>query len=193
MAGELGRPHGRDEVVAALVKAASRLFAEKGPAAVSLREVAGEAGVNLGLIHRHIGTKEDLLAAVLADRADMGDVDVDAVRDDEALADLVVRRMVASTTYDRILVRAALDGFDVQRLQAGSHPIVELAAAIQGQRRAGSDAAVRVALLTAAVLGWQAIAPTVLQILRANDLPEDEVARRLRPAVLGLLASDGSG
>lgn len=49
----------------ALLAAALELFAERGPAAVSLREVAARAGTNLGLIHRHIGSKRDLVAEVL--------------------------------------------------------------------------------------------------------------------------------
>ncbi len=44
---------------------ALRLFAERGPDAVSVREVAAEARVSPGLVVHHFGTKEQLLAAVL--------------------------------------------------------------------------------------------------------------------------------
>lgn len=47
-----------------LVAAARRLFAERGPDSVSLRDVAGAAGVNLGLIHHYIGSRDDLVALV---------------------------------------------------------------------------------------------------------------------------------
>ena len=59
------RPMGREEVRAAVVEAAARRFAAQGPDA-SLRDIADDAGVNLGLIHRHIGNKDELLRAVLA-------------------------------------------------------------------------------------------------------------------------------
>ena len=49
----------------ALLVAAVELFAERGPASVSLRDVARHAGVNHGLIHRHFGSKDDLLAEAI--------------------------------------------------------------------------------------------------------------------------------
>src|SRR6201995_2115306 len=64
------KPMGKEEVVAAVLAAAGELFAEKGPAATSLREVAARAGVNHGLLHRHFGTKRQLLAATLQHLAD---------------------------------------------------------------------------------------------------------------------------
>lgn len=45
----------------ALLDSAIALFADHGPASVSIRDVARHAGVNHGLVHRHFGTKDDLL------------------------------------------------------------------------------------------------------------------------------------
>ena len=68
------QPRGRDSVRAALLEAAETLFAEKGPAAVSVRDIAREAGVNHGLVHRHFGSKagllHDLMTTLSADIAD---------------------------------------------------------------------------------------------------------------------------
>jgi TetR/AcrR family transcriptional regulator, repressor for neighboring sulfatase len=50
---------------AALLASAMELFAGHGPASVSIRDVARHAGVNHGLVHRHFGNKEDLIAAAL--------------------------------------------------------------------------------------------------------------------------------
>jgi AcrR family transcriptional regulator len=47
----------------ALVAAAVELFAVHGPASVSVRDVARLAGVNQGLIYRHLGSKQALIAA----------------------------------------------------------------------------------------------------------------------------------
>lgn len=49
----------------ALLDAAVELFAERGPASVSIRDIARHAGVNHGLIHRHFGSKDDLLAEAI--------------------------------------------------------------------------------------------------------------------------------
>ena len=50
----------------AILLAAAELFARKGPAQVSLRSVAAEAGVPYSLIYRFYRTKDKLLASVLA-------------------------------------------------------------------------------------------------------------------------------
>lgn len=55
-----------------LIAAARRLFAEKGYAATSTRMIAREAGVNLGGIQYHFGSKEELHRAVLRDVFDPG-------------------------------------------------------------------------------------------------------------------------
>jgi TetR/AcrR family transcriptional regulator len=48
----------------AVVNAAERLFAEKGFAATSMRDISAASGVSHPLIHHHFGCKESLYAAV---------------------------------------------------------------------------------------------------------------------------------
>lgn len=59
------RPTGRDEILDAVLDAADRLFATSSPTDVSLREIAREADVTYGLVHRHFGTKEELIERLL--------------------------------------------------------------------------------------------------------------------------------
>ncbi|HPE33055.1 MAG TPA: TetR/AcrR family transcriptional regulator [Parvularculaceae bacterium] len=47
-----------------LLRAGMKLFAEKGFSAVGVREIAAEAGVSLGLVRTHFGSKEGLRAAI---------------------------------------------------------------------------------------------------------------------------------
>src|SRR5258705_9452409 len=121
------RPHGRDEVVAALIKAAARLFAERGPAGVSLRDVATEADVNIGLIHRHIGGKDDLLAAVLRARPDVPLAGASQAGASQAggLDALLDRLLVGADAgaYTLLAARVILDGYDLVGLQ-GTFPVV---------------------------------------------------------------------
>ena len=56
------------EMQDALLDAAERLFAQKGFAATSVREIADAAGVNPALVHYYFGNKRKLLIAVM-DRA----------------------------------------------------------------------------------------------------------------------------
>src|SRR5690242_21845245 len=104
------KPLGKDEVVAAVLAAAGELFAEKGPAATSIREVATRAGVNHGLLHRHFGSKRQLLAATLQHLADSA----------AALRKSGAPRAEIEAVYEfqaRVMVRSTLDGFPVEELQ----------------------------------------------------------------------------
>lgn len=49
----------------AILRAAAELFAERPPSRVTIRDVAARAGVNHSLVHRHYGTKDNLLRAVM--------------------------------------------------------------------------------------------------------------------------------
>ena len=67
------RPVGRDEVIEATIRAASELFAERNPSQVSVREIASRAGVSHALVHRYLGSKDDIFAAALKlDREQVG-------------------------------------------------------------------------------------------------------------------------
>ncbi len=54
---------------ARIVEAALGLFATKGFGATTLRDIAGEAGVSLGLTYRYFRTKEDLVVVLYEDVA----------------------------------------------------------------------------------------------------------------------------
>jgi AcrR family transcriptional regulator len=51
-----------------ILDTAERLFAERGVAATSVRDITGAAGVNLGAINYHFGTKQELAAEVFRRR-----------------------------------------------------------------------------------------------------------------------------
>src|SRR6266568_5015485 len=48
-----------------ILDTAERLFAQRGYAATSMRQIIAEAGVNLAAIHYHFGSKEELLDGVV--------------------------------------------------------------------------------------------------------------------------------
>ena len=53
----------------AVLAATRDLVAERGPDGFSVRDIAARAGVNHALVHRHFGTKTDVLEQVLATEA----------------------------------------------------------------------------------------------------------------------------
>ena len=62
------RRGGREQTTAAILDAAEKLFAERGFTAVSVRDIAAEAGVSHALVHRYLGSKEQVYRAMLGRR-----------------------------------------------------------------------------------------------------------------------------
>ena len=103
------RPVGRDEVVQATIRAATQLFAERNPSQVSVREIATRAGVSHALVHRYLGTKDDIFRAALAlDRQEAAEYWINDHGTGRTAgtfeADLPPGR------YIRTIMRASLDG-----------------------------------------------------------------------------------
>jgi TetR/AcrR family transcriptional regulator, repressor for neighboring sulfatase len=124
--------------VASLVSAATELFAARGPDGVSLREIAAHAGLNYGLIHQYVGSKDELLrlviarststtAARFAQAADVG----------EALELLQGPVGVDRPAYPRLLAWAILQGRDPSELAGPSPALPQLIAMLP---EAGADA-----------------------------------------------------
>jgi AcrR family transcriptional regulator len=162
------KPLGKEEVVAAVLAAASELFAEKGPAATSIREVAARAGVNHGLLHRHFGSKRQLLAATLQHLADSGA----QLRDSGAPAE---KLEAALELQARVMVRSTLDGFPIEELQQrfpGMERFLE-------QVRSGHTDERRARLLAAHAMalqfGWGLMGPTLRVAFGLNNLSDAEI------------------
>jgi AcrR family transcriptional regulator len=114
---------GSEQTKAEILAAAQKLFAEHGILAVSVRDVAKEAGVTHGLIHHYFGTKEQLAAQVIrsalsASAHVLAENPLDA---DPGSLD-VMRRMLRHFLTDGrmsavLLARAELTGFEPAKLQ----------------------------------------------------------------------------
>ena len=186
-----GRPHGKDEVIAAVVAAAGQLFARRGPDAVSLREIAAAANVNLGLIHRHIGSKHDLLAAVLAARPGVEHIDASRY---ERSGQIVMEMLGLATErplFPLVTMRALMDGYDPAGLQE-SFPLLERAAELMSSTDLSADeVGLRVALGAAMVLGWHAIGAQYVRLLTHLELTDAEVLQALEPVVMAMFDAPG--
>lgn len=69
-----GRRQGRSTSWELIVASAGKLFAERGFAATSLREIARDAGVDPALVHHYFSGKDDLFNACVALAADPDEV-----------------------------------------------------------------------------------------------------------------------
>ncbi len=160
------KPQGREQVRAALLAAAAELFADRGPSAVSVREVAARAGVNHGLVHRHFGSKEALLRDCMTEltRQIADEIDSSAPLL-EVPADLLAR--LERSAYWKVLARALLDGADPKQLQESFPVVAALLADVrralrQGQLAVGTDPRVLTAMGVAFGLGWLLFEPFLL-------------------------------
>jgi TetR/AcrR family transcriptional regulator, repressor for neighboring sulfatase len=161
-------PTGRDEVIAAILDSAAELFAERGPLAAAIRDIAARARVNHGLVFRHFGTKEQLVAAVLDHLAARHSALIDAhapTADIEAAAERQLR----------VVARALLDGFPVGQLQTSFPGAARLIDEIRPQHR--SDQAARLAAANAIALriGWQLFEPFLRSATGLHDMAETKL------------------
>jgi AcrR family transcriptional regulator len=179
-------PVGRDEVVAAVLTHAADLFAERGPAATSIRDVAARSGVNHGLIFRHLGTKDQLVGAVLDHLA-------------QQLSDLVASGAPTSEIEARserqwtVIARAILDGFAVGELQhrfPGAAMVVDMA-----REHHADEAAARIAAANALALqlGWRLFGPFLRSATGLGDLSDAQLRAAVDTCAAGLLGTASSG
>ncbi|MFD9739568.1 TetR/AcrR family transcriptional regulator [Umezawaea sp. NPDC059074] len=89
---------------AALLDAATTLFAERGFDRTTVRDIAAAAGVNQALLFRYFGSKDALYAAVMANRGR----ELLEAEDPERLVKTVLRRMLeeAPRPVDHLLFTA---------------------------------------------------------------------------------------
>ena len=96
---------------AALLNAAVTLFALHGPATVTTRQIAAAADVNLGLIHRHFGSRAALISEAISEgSAPLMPAVMTAHGFD---LDSVVTQLRHTSLAPRLIARTLVDGIDI--------------------------------------------------------------------------------
>ncbi|PIB76412.1 TetR/AcrR family transcriptional regulator [Mycobacterium celatum] len=175
-------PVGREQVVPAILDAASDLFAERGPAATSIRDIAARSKVNHGLVFRHFGTKERLVGAVL----DHLGASLTELVADRASAEEVDR---AVDRHLRVMARTLLDGYPAGQLQTRFPNVALLLEQVQPRHDSDRSARLAVANAVAMQLGWRLFEPFLRSAAGIDDMSDDslkqavgaEIARILEP------------
>ncbi len=187
-----GRPRGRDQVRAAVLEVTRDLVAERGVDGFSVRDIADRAGVNHALVHRHFGTKADVLEQVLTAEAEAV-ADAVAAAGLEAAAEAGGDRSAATVsrlldvlagrpTYWRSLVRAVLD--DPAVTVPGTRPTTDLFAALWREGAGGPGGAVPSATAGVTVLGWLLFGQFMSEVTGADP---EAVQAEVAEIVAGLL------
>jgi AcrR family transcriptional regulator len=161
-----GAPSGPDEVRIAVLDAAASLFAVRGIDGVPLRDIASEADVNLSLIRRYIGNRDDLIAAVFAHVS-------------EQLAAAVVEQPLAGQGHEpdtvmgkwvRIGAALAISGRPLAA-EAIHNPVQAIADSIvTGYGLSPKAAGVRAAQIVATALGWRIFEDYLLDAAGLGDI-----------------------
>lgn len=167
-----GAPVGRDAVIAAVLESASELFAERGPAATSIRDIAAQSNVNHGLIHRHFGSKESLVGAVLDHLGQRLAEMLDAHADGDEVATAVDRQL-------RVIARVSLDGYAIGELQTRFPNMAALVDAVRYRQPSELDARLAAAHTIALQLGWRMFGDFLRASTGLGDLDDGAFARSL--------------
>ena len=161
-------PTGREEVAAAILEAATDLFAERGPAATSIREIAARSKVNHGLVFRHFGTKEQLVGAVLdhlgATTTALLQTDPSAGEAERAL-----------DRHMRVMARTLLDGYPAGKLQTRFPGASQLFDQVRPGHDNDRSARLAVANAFALQLGWRLFAPFLRSAAGLDELTDAEL------------------
>ncbi len=167
------RPRGREDVMDAILAAATDRFAEQGPTATSVREIAARAGVNHGLVYRHFGAKDDLVAAVLNRLSDTLQERYDSGASAEEMEALADRHL-------RVVARTILDGYPVGRMQRNFPFVSDLVE--QARVHVSGDTEARLAAGHAAALelGWRLFEPFLCAAAGLESLTTRDLHRAVR-------------
>jgi TetR/AcrR family transcriptional regulator, repressor for neighboring sulfatase len=181
--GSTPSPSGREQVVAKLVDAAADLFAASGPDGVSLRQVAAAAGVNYGLIHQYIGTKDDLVHLVFRRVSEQAAERFSRAGDLDAAVDELIGVGRQPTRYVAMLAWALIQGRDATALLGRSPALEALLARVEAERDARPDVRERVAAAVALNLGWQLFGPFIRNGVGLDAVPDDGLDRVRREII----------
>lgn len=122
-----GRMEGSERRLS-ILRAAVRLFSQRGFRGATTKEIAQAAGISEAMVFRHFATKEELFAAILDHKAcaeglgDPCELVADAVRrkDDravfETLALTALQHHEKDTEFIRLLLHAALEGHQLTEM-----------------------------------------------------------------------------
>ncbi|MCV7012796.1 helix-turn-helix transcriptional regulator [Mycolicibacterium madagascariense] len=167
-------------VSAAILEAAAELFAQRGPAATTIRDIAVEARVNHGLVFRHFGTKDRLVGAVLDHLAD----GLATLVASDAPSDAIDR---AFERHTRVMARTLLDGYPAGTLQSSFPNLARLVADSASAFDDELDARLAIANVVAMQLGWRLFRPFLREGLRLVDVDDDAVAGSIAAGATALL------
>ena len=189
------RRGGRDQTTAAILDAAERLFAERGFTAVAVRDIAAEAGVSHALVHRYLGSKEQVYRAMLSRRENVIRDAAPAEGDLTEATRLMLREAVLNQRgYVRLIAHSALHGLSYDKTVgqfAATARLVELARQTAADESEAPDPEAPdprfvIASVVAMLIGWSAAREWILRASDLDGMSDEEFADRFERVALDL-------
>lgn len=168
---------------------AERLFAARGYANVSVRDIAREAAVTHPLIYYHWRSKSALFADVVGrTQARVRAVAAQGGAAREEVVQLVRESVSGSRTYMLTLARAFLDGMPAEDWPGGFPGVEGALRVLQGESGAvDDDTRRRVALAVGLLFGWVLFEDQLLDIVGMGGSDRAAARRALEQAELAIL------
>lgn len=164
------KPSGKTEIKAALLAAADHLFGQKGPDAVSVRDIAAKAGLMPTLVHRYFGSKDELIRQVLrlhvATFREAAGPTVDA----HAVVRSMFAVMAQNPAYLRTVAYILLEGHEPTDFLTKAGMVSKLVEALTPVY--GQDAPLEAAILVSQMVGWLLLEPFLLFTSDYQGTPE---------------------
>ncbi len=179
-------PRGREVTTEKILEAAEKLFAALPPSVVTTRAIAQEAGVNLTLIHRYVGSKDEVLRAVMYRYAKRFKEDVDHASNFEHGL-LAMINDPRQESFFRTLAHVVLSGHplsDVVTLDGGVSALLKT---VPKER----DEVTKVLALLAMSWGWRLFGEFLLMCAGSRENP-DQAREQVMSHLLKALHPAGS-
>jgi len=191
------RPRDRAQTEELMLVAAQRLFAERGFLAVSVRDIAAEAGVSHALVHRYLGSKEDVLVAVMKRNTPPA---LRAAGAAGGVPETVVRMfrglLASQPDYLRLLARIVMDrlSFDTVKPEFPAYALLIGSLTEDAARRGRElpDPRVLAASLTALAIGWSVTEDWLVKASGLDDVDPEVIAASLELIVLSMVEGPAS-
>jgi len=180
----------------AMLDAAERLFSERGFETVSVRAIAQAAGVSHALVHRHLGSKEEIYRAVMRRSEDLIRDAAGATEDlGEAISLMLREGLINRKPYLRLAAHSALHGlpYDTSIVSFPAvQRLIELAEA-RASRAGPAEGVVEprfaIAAIVALNLGWASMEAWLVEAAGLEDLDEESLVAGLERVMLYLAAA----
>jgi AcrR family transcriptional regulator len=178
----------REETTAAILDAAAELFSRRDPRTVTVREIAERADVTHPLVHQYVGSKKDILEAVILRGIPQRQRMMTEHPDLREAVPLLVADVLGRRVHSRTVLRSAMDGGEFanfpDRLDAGRR----LLGLARESARAGSprppapgatDPRIVMASMVALAYGWVGAQDWLTNVFELEGEDSEELKRQI--------------